>query len=164
MRRSWFGDGPNFNTWAGVLCIAFAIFLFVIMPHEIEEPRKLFGQSTSALSPRLFPYLVASLFLIIGAWLTIASFGLHERNGLLGLDRSAVINVGVSLVLLVIYAVSLEPLGFILSSALIAVALALYYGGRNPIAIAIVALGVPVATFLIFTRLLHVFLPEMPGS
>lgn len=164
MRRSWFGDGPNFNTWAGVLCIAFAIFLFLIIPHEIEEPRKLFGQSTSALSPRLFPHIVAALFLIIGAWLTIASFGLHERNGLLCLDRSAVMNLGVSLILLVAYSLLLEPLGFMLSSALIAVGLALYYGGRNPLAIAVVAIGVPIATFIVFTRLLHVFLPEFPGS
>ncbi len=50
------------------------------------------------------------------------------------------------------------------SAALISVALAVYYGARNPIAIAVVAIGVPVAIFLVFTRLLHVFLPEMPGS
>lgn len=163
-RRSWFADGPNFNTWAGVLCIAFALSLFLIMPHEIEEQRKLFGQSTSALSPKLFPGIVAGLFLVIGAWLVIASFGLREQNGLLRLDRRAVINISVSLILLVVYALLLEPLGFIPSSALISVALALYYGGRNPIAIAIVAIGVPVAIFFVFTRLLHVFLPEMPGS
>lgn len=160
--RAWFAGGPNFNTWAGVLGVAFALFLFLIMPDQIEEPPKLFGRSTSALSPRLFPSIVASLFLIIGAWLAIASFRLGERNGLRHLDRRAVTSVGTSVILLLVYALLLEPLGFVLSSALVALALALYYGGRNPFGIAAVAIGVPVAIFVVFTRLLHVFLPELP--
>lgn len=162
--RFWFAGRSNFNSWAGVLAVGFGLFLLLIMPHEIEEPPRLFGQSTSALSPKLFPSIVAGLFVLIGAWLAIAGFGLRERNGLRLLSREAVTNIAVSLALMLVYALALEPLGFILSSALIALALALYYGARNPFAIALVTIGVPVAIYAVFTRLLHVFLPEMPGS
>jgi putative tricarboxylic transport membrane protein len=162
--RSWFAGGPNFNTWAGVLCVAFALFLFLIMPDQIEEPPKLFGRSTSALSPKLFPSIVAGLLLVVGGWLAIASFRLREQNDLRRLARGALTNITVTVGLLLTYALLLEPLGFILSSVLVSVALAFYYGGRNPLALALVTIGVPVAIFVVFSRLLHVFLPEWPGS
>ena len=58
------------------------------------------------------------------------------------------------------YAMFLEPLGFVLSSALTVGALTFYLGNRNIFILFVVIIGIPVAIFFIFTRALRVSLPE----
>jgi putative tricarboxylic transport membrane protein len=66
----------------------------------------------------------------------------------------------VTFLILGAYALLLEPLGFVLSSALIAGALTLYLGNRNIFILFLVIIGIPLAIFFIFTRALRVSLPE----
>ena len=153
----------NFNGVAGLVFTAAAIFLFFITPYQVEKPVVVFGQSLNALDPTLFPRIVAVGMFGLGIWLFFKSFALNERNGFRDLDREACINVAVSVAAFTLYALLMEPLGFILSSILLVGGLSLFYGIRNPVLIAAVSIVVPVAIYFVFTRALQVFLPEFPA-
>lgn len=152
----------NFNTVAAVFFIAFAIFLFVVTPYQVEEPAVVFGQSLNALDPTLFPRIVAVFLLGLGGWLFFESFSLRERNGFRDLDREAYVNVGVSIGAFTVYAILMEPIGFILSSVLLVFGLSIFYGVRNLLLAGAVSVVVPVAIYYVFTRMLQVFLPAFP--
>ena len=152
----------NFNTVAAVVFIVFAIVLFFITPYQVEKPAIVFGQSLNALDPTLFPRIVAIFLLGLGGWLFFESFSLTERNGFRDLDREAYVNVGVSVGAFTLYAVLMEPLGFILSSILLVGGLSIFYGVRNLLLVAAVSILVPVAIYFTFTRMLQVFLPAFP--
>lgn len=150
----------NFNTISALGFIAFSVLLFVLIPTQIEKPLLILGQSPG-LDPALFPQIVASGFGGLGVWFFFKSLKMREPNRLLDLDREAILNVGVSVAVLLAYALLMEPLGFIPSSALMIGGLALFYGIRSYLVVLIVAVSVPSATYFVFTRGLKVFLPEM---
>lgn len=152
----------NFNTIAALVFIAFAIFLFFITPYQVEKPAIVFGQSLNALDPTLFPRIVALFLLGLGIWLFFESVHIRERNGFRDLDREAYINVGVSLGTFTLYALLMEPLGFILSSVLLVGGLSIFYGVRNFLLVGAVSIVIPVSIYFVFTRLLQVFLPALP--
>ena len=152
----------NFNGVAALLFAAFGIVLFFITPYQVEKPVVVFGQSLNALDPTLFPRLVALGIFGLGVWYFVKSFSLQERNRFRDLDRDGWINVAVSLVAFTLYALLMEPLGFILSSVLLVGGLSIFYGVRAPLLIAVVSIGIPVAIYFVFTRMLQVFLPEFP--
>jgi hypothetical protein len=60
------------------------------------------------------------------------------------------------------YVALLRPLGYALSSALVATGISLYYGSRSVVGIAIVGVVAPLAIFYLFTRGLSVSLPPFP--
>ncbi|NQV99764.1 MAG: tripartite tricarboxylate transporter TctB family protein [Rhodospirillales bacterium] len=151
----------NFNTIAAIGFIAFSLLLFLLIPSQIERPLLIMGQSPG-LDPALFPTLVASGFGGLGIWYLVKSRKLRETNGLKALDREAILNVSISIAVFVAYALLMEPLGFIPSSALMIFGLSLFYGIRNIYLVGVICLAVPSVTYFIFTKGLKVFLPEFP--
>lgn len=151
----------NFNTVSAIGFIAFSILLFVLIPSQIEKPLLILGQSPG-LDPKLFPQIVAGAFGLLGIWFLVKSPRMAEPNGLKSLDMEAIVNVSVSVAVFIAYALLMEPLGFIPSSALMISGLTLFYGIRNYLLIVVVSLAVPSVTYFIFTKGLKVFLPEMP--
>lgn len=160
--RSILKSRPNFNTVAGIVCVVFSITLYIIIPYEVEEPPMLFGRSTSALDPKLFPTIIAVLFFFIGVWYIFESFGLREKNDFKLLTLSNVKNIAISIAVLFFYALTLEPIGFIISSFIVTMCLTLYFGSRSIIGILLVTIVIPVGVFYIFTRWLQVYLPAVP--
>ncbi len=156
------GGRINFNTAIASACILFAGFLFLIIPSEVERPPTLFGQESEGLDPAFFPELVAIGFLAVGLWYFGSSFRLNDINGFRGLTRLNYLNIGVTTLAFVIYAIILKPIGFIASSALIVAALSIFYGARHWPSIVLVAAGIPTAIYFAFRRLLSVSLPEFP--
>ncbi|MEK9725911.1 MAG: hypothetical protein VW405_20840, partial [Rhodospirillaceae bacterium] len=69
----------NFNTVAGGLAVGFGVLLFWLIPTQIDKPLIVLGASQASLPPELFPQLVATAFLILGAWLVVKSFSLHQH-------------------------------------------------------------------------------------
>ena len=153
----------NFNGVAGLVFTVAGAALFFITPYQVEKPVIVFGQSLNALDPTLFPRIVAVGVFGLGIWLFFKSFSLTERNGFRELDREAYVNVAVSVVAFTLYALLMEPLGFILSSILLVGGLSFFYGIRNLVLIGAVSIVVPVAIYFVFTRALQVFLPEFPA-
>ncbi len=156
------GGRINFNTVLAAACVLFSIFLYLVIPSEVERPPVLFGTTSAALDPAFFPRLVATCFLIVGLWYLRESFRLNDANGFRGLKRSNYVSIGFTTVMFIVYASILQPLGFILSSALVVAVLSIFYGARNWASIVIVAVGVPAIVYVVFRRVLTVALPEFP--
>ena len=152
----------NFNTVLAAACVLFSVFLFAVIPSQVERPPVLFGQKAEGLDPAFFPELIATCFLIVGLLYLRASFRLNDTNGFRGLTRHNYFNVGFSVLVFIIYAAILVPLGFILASALVVTVLSIFYGARHWPAIVFVAIGVPGIVYIVFRRLLSVALPELP--
>lgn len=152
----------NFNTVLAAACVLFSIFLFAVIPSEVERPLVLLGQSESGLDPAFFPELVAACFMAIGLYYLWVSFRLNDENRFHGLTRENYVSTGFTTFMFVVYAAILQPLGFVLSSAIVVAVLSAFYGSRNWLGIAGVAIGVPAIVYVVFRRALSVALPELP--
>ena len=74
------------------------------------------------------------------------------------LDRDTLLKIAVCVVLLLIFAGTFEPLGFILSSILIGIPMARLYGGRWMPSVVIISV-MSVGLYLLFDKAMDVPLP-----
>lgn len=152
----------NFNTAAAVFFVALSLIMFVIIPDQIDKPLIVLSEDEISLEATLFPQVVATGFLVLGAWFFVMSFALAERNKLRDLDRQAVTSVLITLAVMTAYGPLMMGLGFVVSSAVIIAFLATLYGNRNYYLTAVISIGVPVTIFFVFTKLLATYLPPFP--
>ena len=114
--------------------------------------------SYEPVGPRAFPLLMLAL---MGLGLTYMIFRpspvVHSEDDP-KLDRETLTKIGLCIVLLLIFAGTFEPLGFILSSILVGIPLARLYGGRWQHTIVIISL-VSVGLYLLFDKAMDVPLP-----
>lgn len=155
-------SGANFNFWSALGFVTFSLFILISIPYQIEKPRLILGRSLTGLDPALFPRITAGCMLALSVAYLIQSRNMREVNQFRGVELSGYANVAVTVLVLVIYAVLLEPIGFVASSALAVAALTILYGNRNIILIGLTSLGIPLAIYYLCTRFLLVFLPEFP--
>ena len=114
--------------------------------------------SYEPVGPRAFPLLMLAL---MGLGLTYMIFRpspvVHSEDDP-KLDREPLTKIGLCIVLLLIFAGTFEPLGFILSSILVGIPLARLYGGRwlpSSVIISLVSVGL----YLLFDKAMDVPLP-----
>ncbi len=150
----------NFNTIVAVCLIIFSIVAFLMIPYQIEKPKLFMGRSLTNMTPSLFPRLSIVGLFILSIWYLTHSFHLKEKNLFKELGKQSFVRILVTYAVFALYAVLLEPLGFIVSSALMVSFLMFYYGNRNLIIFFVVLIGAPLSIYYIFTRLLQVSLPE----
>ena len=152
----------NFNTIAAICFIALSILLLIFIPGQIDKPliQLSFGQFN--LPPQLFPQIIAGCMLALGAWFLYKSFLLKQVNELKNLDKEAIVNVVMTLVMMAIYVPLMVNLGFVLGSAIMIFAMSTYFGNRNFIAAVLVSIFLPMVVFATFRRLLLVELPPFP--
>lgn len=127
----------------------------------VAKPKLLFGRSLNAIEPSLFPQIVLAMLAILSAaWLVmrhraliVRPAGNAEPGGLLlALQFFAV---------LIVYALTMVPFGFLISSALAMAALSVIAGNRSAVQVIAVSVLSPVALYLVATRALKVSLPEL---
>ena len=136
--------------------------MFIIIPYQIQKPMLFMGRSLMGLKPTLFPRLATLALIGLNIWYLIISFRIDEKNGFMEVSKEGYFRVVATLTVFLAYALLFEPLGFVLSSVLVAGSLSTYFGNRSiPVGIA-VSLGVPIGIYFVFTRLLKVSLPEFP--
>lgn len=105
------------------------------------------------VGPRAYPLLLLALMGAGSLWLVYKPGMLEQRLSLPAAARSAL-----CVAVLLAYALTFEPLGFVLSTALATFALGLLFTGRPlPCAISAVAMGV--LLYVLFDLLLDVPLP-----
>ena len=150
----------NFNTKMAVFLILFSITFYLLIPYQIAKPKLFMGRALMDMKPTLFPRLTMLGLLGLSVWYLIHSFNLREKNLFRELDRKSFTRILMTLVIFLAYALLLEPLGFVISSALTVGALTLYLGNRNIFILFLVIIVIPLAIFFIFTRGLRVSLPE----
>lgn len=114
--------------------------------------------SYEPVGPRAYPLLCLGLMVIGLAWLILRPAPRREDDEA-PLEGALLGKVGACVALLLVYAGLFEPLGFILSSALVGSFIALLYGGRpahSVITCSLLAVGL----FLLFDHALDVPLPR----
>ena len=109
--------------------------------------------SYEPVGPRAFPLLMLGLIYMIVRPTPVV----HSEDDP-QLDRDTLIKIGVCVVLLLIFAGTFEPLGFILSSILIGIPMARLYGGRWLPSVVIISL-MSVGLYLLFDKAMDVPLP-----
>ncbi len=121
--------------------------------------------TANAVGPRFFPYVVGGAATLVGLWLAIAvlrgdraepedseDVDLAQRT-----DWRAL--AGISGIFL-LYVLVIDPLGYLLSTMLLFGGTAFVLGARGPRSLVLATVLVPLTTFLIFTRLLGIYLPN----
>ncbi len=105
--------------------------------------------------PGLLPAVLGIMLFGLGAWLVVGWNGEHPRFD--NLDR-----VGIMALVLGVYAVGLERLGFVLTASLATTTLLLTFERRHPLLLAALGIAGAVACYALFYSVLKVQLPPDP--
>jgi putative tricarboxylic transport membrane protein len=159
MKRLTLRATPEIVTLAVLLVLSLLGLIFL---HGLVAPPKLlFGRSLSAIAPSLFPSIIlASMALLCtGVLVQLNLKGGHEVEA--GLSPQEWQRGAVFFGIMTLYALTMQPIGFLISSVTAVVLLSLHMGNRSVVQIALLALLGPVLLYLASTRLLAVSLPEL---
>ncbi len=145
-----------------VLLIVSALAL-VFLGSLVEPPKLLFGRSLTAIAPSLFPMIIIAALAVMCAILLLVmrAGGAETASGGESLAQSEWQRGMVFFAIMIGYALTMTPFGFLISSAIAMVAMSLLMGTRSVLQIFCVAGLGPVALYLAATRLLAVSLPEL---
>ncbi|WP_095146955.1 MULTISPECIES: tripartite tricarboxylate transporter TctB family protein [unclassified Pseudomonas] len=131
-----------------VACIGLAMMAWPYQAAFSYEP----------VGPRAFPLLLLALMGIALLYMAFRPTPIIHSEDEPPLDRETLTKIGICIALLVVFAGTFEPLGFIVSSILIGVPMARLYGGRwlpSLVIIGLMSLGL----YLLFDRVMDVPLP-----
>ncbi len=152
----------NFNTVAAIIFIGLAIGLYLIIPYHIDKPLIQLSVGQFNLPPELFPQIVAIVLFLLGVWFLIVSFGIDQKNLLRDLDKEAITNVTITLIMMAIYVPLMVNLGFVFGSAILVFAMSTYFGNRSFLLGGAISLIIPMGIYLIFLKVLFIELPPFP--
>ena len=114
--------------------------------------------SYEPVGPRAFPLLMLGLMGLGLIYMIVRPTPVVHSEDDPQLDRDTLIKIGACVVLLLIFAGTFEPLGFILSSILIGIPMARLYGGRWMPSVVIISV-MSVGLYLLFDKAMDVPLP-----
>ncbi|NER63052.1 tripartite tricarboxylate transporter TctB family protein [Pseudomonas sp. MAFF212427] len=129
-------------------CVALAIMAWPYQAAFSYEP----------VGPRAYPLLMLGLMGLALLYMAIRPAPIVRKDDEPELDRETLTKIGLCIGLLLVFAATFEPLGFILSSTLIGIPMARLYGGRWLPSTVIVGL-MSIALYLLFDRAMDVPLP-----
>jgi putative tricarboxylic transport membrane protein len=111
--------------------------------------------SYEPVGPRAFPLLLSGLMALAGLWLVFKP-GVGKSTAVF--DAGNFTRIGISALSIMAYAALFQTLGFIVATALIALPVGMAFGGRWKQTL-LGGLGLGVALFFLFDKLLDVVLP-----
>jgi len=152
----------NFNTISAIIFIILGVILYLVIPSQIDKPLIQLAIGQFNLPPELFPQIMAVSMVILGSWFLYKSFFIDQVNELKNLDKEAITNVIVTLVMMAIYVPLMVGLGFVIGSAIMIIAMSTYFGNRNYIFGGLISIILPMLIFVVFRRVLLVELPPFP--
>ena len=114
--------------------------------------------SYEPVGPRAFPLLMLALMALGLIYMIFRPSPVVHSEEDPQLDRQTLTKIGLCVLLLLVFAGTFEPLGFILSSVLVGIPMARVYGGRWLPSIVIISL-MSVALYLLFDKAMDVPLP-----
>ena len=114
--------------------------------------------SYEPVGPRAFPLLMLALMALGLIYMIFRPSPVVHSEEDPQLDRQTLTKIGLCVLLLLVFAGTFEPLGFILSSVLVGIPMARLYGGRWLPSIVIISL-MSVALYLLFDKAMDVPLP-----
>ncbi|CDF93003.1 MULTISPECIES: tripartite tricarboxylate transporter TctB family protein [unclassified Pseudomonas] len=131
-----------------LVCIGLALMAWPYQAAFSYEP----------VGPRAFPLLMLGLMGLALLYMVFRPVPIVHSEDEPQLDRETLQKIGICVVLLLVFAGTFEPLGFILSSILIGVPMARLYGGRWVPSVVIICL-MAIGLYLLFDKLMDVPLP-----
>ena len=137
--------------FASVLLLACAALALMAWPYQAQF-------SYEPVGPRAFPLLMLGLMGLGLVYMIFRPTPVVHSEDDPQLDRETLTKIALCTVLLLIFAGTFEPLGFILSSILIGIPMARLYGGRWVPSIVIISL-MSVGLYLLFDKAMDVPLP-----
>jgi putative tricarboxylic transport membrane protein len=141
--------------------LALSLLGLAFMDALVAAPKLLFGRSLSALAPSLFPTIILSLLAVLCAVL-LAVLGLEGGRGTGGgLSRREWLRGVCFFGIMILYALTMRPFGFLISSAVAVSLLSWQMGNRSEAQTVLLSLVAPALLYLAATRLLAVSLPEL---
>ena len=149
------------GTLAGLLYLIGGLFVvFVLIPIGIDEPGNV---EFSALAPAYWPRIICLVLAGLGAamlvrgWMNRHSLDNESDGAFAGIIwwRAVLVIAGT----FALYAF-LDFLGLVLAGAIALVMLMLFAGERRPMLMACVAIGVPMALYVFFTKAAGIPIPS----
>ena len=146
-----------------IALLVLSILALVFLGSLVEPPKLLFGRSLTAITPSLFPMIIIAALAIMCAILmfVMRAGGAETTGGGEVLSKSEWQRGLAFFAIMIAYALTMAPFGFLISSAISMIALSLLMGTRSVLQIIGVAGLGPVLLYLAATRLLAVSLPEL---
>lgn len=138
-----------------------AVLSLIFMSSLVAAPRALFGRSLSAIPPSSFPTITLVLMAVLcaSALFLIMTGTVAEQSA--KMERAQWGRALLFFGILILYALTMAPFGFLISTAIGVTLVSILMGGRSMIQIGLVATLGPVCLYLAATRLLAVSLPEL---
>ncbi|KAF0863396.1 tripartite tricarboxylate transporter TctB family protein [Pseudomonas sp. LD120] len=137
--------------FAAVLLLACAGLALMAWPYQAAF-------SYEPVGPRAFPLLMLGLMAIALLYLLFRPTPIQHSEDEPPLDRATLTKIGVCVALLLLFAGTFEPLGFIVASILAGVPMARLYGGRWLLSLLIISL-LSIGLYWLFDRVMDVPLP-----
>lgn len=146
----------------GAVLLLLSTLGLIFMGVLVAPPKILFGRSLTAIPPSLFPALVLGGLAVLSAILLIQRMRRPEGIRIPRAQQNSGQRRAVWLfAIMTVYALTMGPVGFLISSALSMAVIAFLIGNRSLAQIGLVSTLSPVVLYLIATRLLAVSLPEL---
>ncbi len=137
--------------FASVLLLVCAGLALMAWPYQASF-------SYEPVGPRAYPLLMLGLMGLGLIYMLFRPQPTKHTEEEPALDRQTLIKIGICVGLLLVFAGTFEPLGFILSSMLIGIPMARLYGGRWMPSVVIVTL-MSIGLYLLFDKAMDVPLP-----
>lgn len=137
--------------FAAVLLLACAGLTLMAWPYQAAF-------SYEPVGPRAFPLLMLGLMGLALLYMLLRPAPIKHSEEEPPLDRATLSKIAVCVALLLVFAGTFEPLGFIVASILIGVPMARLYGGRWLPSLVIISL-LSVGLYWLFDRVMDVPLP-----
>ncbi|NBF04441.1 tripartite tricarboxylate transporter TctB family protein [Pseudomonas sp. Fl5BN2] len=137
--------------FAAVLLLACAGLALMAWPYQAAF-------SYEPVGPRAFPLLMLGLMSLALLYMLFRPAPIKHSEEEPPLDRQTLTKITLCVVLLLVFAGTFEPLGFIVASTLIGVPMARLYGGRWLPSLVIVSL-LSIGLYWLFDRVMDVPLP-----
>lgn len=149
------------ETYSLIVILVAAVLSLIFLGSLVATPRALFGQSLSAIAPSLFPSIVLTILsaLCIATLILFKADPTEQVEERLNREQwqRALVFFGI----MILYGLTMVPLGFLISTAIATTLISLQMGSRSVWQIGGVSLVGPVLLYLAATRLLAVSLPEL---
>ena len=128
----------------------------------LQQTFKIKAEGFDAQGPKFFPLVVVSLWLLLSvAYLIQHTLQVIRRGAGLSAERfEHMWGAGALVVLLIVYAYVLDPVGYWISTSLFFVGSARAMRSRNLVRDAVIGVALSLLVYLSFTRALGVHLPE----
>lgn len=127
----------------------------------LQQSLAVTGKAWEPAGPKFLPVVVSTLWIFLAVCYLIEQFKrvrTHQHPA--EADRfDNLIPVAGVLVVLIVYAYVLDPLGYIVSTAIMFVVIARILGSRNVMRDIVIGIGLTILVFMLFSRFLGISLP-----